>query len=68
MLPRIGEYFEALVTGASEKGTWARVINPPVEGKIVHGQLGLDVGDKVRLKLIEVNVERGFIDFVIAGR
>lgn len=60
---RIGEYFDAIVTGASEKGTWARVLHPPVEGKIVQGHKGLDVGEKVRLKLIGVNVERGFIDF-----
>lgn len=65
--PRIGEQFEAIVTGASVKGTWARVLQPPVEGKIVHGQNGLDVGDKVRLKLISVNVDRGFIDFVRVG-
>lgn len=65
---RIGEYFEAVVTGASEKGTWVRVLKPAVEGKIVQGAHGLDVGDKVRVKLIEVNVEQGWIDFVNAGR
>jgi exoribonuclease-2 len=52
------------VTGASEKGTWARIIRPPVEGKIVHGAEGLEVGDKVRVKLASTDVERGFIDFV----
>ena len=61
---RIGEHFDAIVTGASVKGVWARVLHPPVEGKIVHGQNGLDVGDKVQLKLIGVNVDQGFIDFV----
>ena len=61
---RIGERFDGLVTGASEKGTWVRVFHPPVEGKVVHGGQGLDVGDKVRVKLIDVNVERGYIDFV----
>jgi exoribonuclease II len=62
--PRIGDRFDGLVTGASEKGTWVRVFHPPVEGKVVHGAQGLDVGDKVTVKLIGVNVERGYIDFV----
>jgi len=61
---RIGDRFDGLVTGASEKGTWVRVFHPPVEGKVVHGAQGLDVGDKVTVKLIDVNVERGYIDFV----
>ena len=61
---RIGQRFDALVTGASEKGTWVRVLEPPVEGKVVQGFAGFDVGDRVRVKLIDVNVERGFIDFV----
>jgi exoribonuclease-2 len=61
---RIGDRFDGLVTGASEKGTWVRVFHPPVEGKVVHGWQGLDVGDKVTVKLIDVNVERGYIDFV----
>ncbi len=59
----IGEYFDAIVTGSSEKGTWARVFKPPVEGKIVHGNSQLLVGNRVRLKLINVNVEQGYIDF-----
>jgi VacB/RNase II family 3'-5' exoribonuclease len=61
---RIGQRFDALVTGASEKGTWVRVLEPPVEGKVVQGFAGFDVGDRVRVKLTNVNVERGFIDFV----
>ncbi len=65
---RIGDYFEAIVTGASEKGTWVRVLKPAVEGKVVQGAHGLDVGDRLRVKLIEVNVEQGWIDFVNAGR
>ncbi|HUP43917.1 MAG TPA: RNB domain-containing ribonuclease [Thermoanaerobaculia bacterium] len=60
---RIGEKFDGIVTGASSKGTWARVFNPPVEGKIVRGHKGLDVGDRVRVKLLSADVERGFIDF-----
>jgi exoribonuclease-2 len=61
---RIGERFDAIVTGASEKGTWVRIFQPPVEGKVVRGFEGLDVGDRVRVELVGTNVERGFIDFV----
>ncbi len=64
---RIGDRFDAIVTGASEKGTWVRILRPPVEGKVVHGFEGLDVGDRVRVELIGTNVERGFIDFARAG-
>jgi VacB/RNase II family 3'-5' exoribonuclease len=65
---RIGERFEGLVTGASEKGTWVRVFHPPVEGKVVHGAHGLDIGQRVRVKLVAVDVENGFIDFARARR
>jgi exoribonuclease-2 len=65
---RIGETFDALVTGASEKGTWVRLLKPPVEGKLVRGQEGADVGDPVKVQLVSVNVERGFIDFVRFGK
>jgi len=51
------------VTGASVKGTWARVLRPPVEGKVVRGFEGIDVGDRVRVELVRTDVERGFIDF-----
>jgi exoribonuclease-2 len=64
---RIGQAFDAVVTGASEKGTWARTFDPPAEGKIVHGFDGLQVGDRLRVKLISTDVERGFIDFVRVG-
>ncbi|HSG38548.1 MAG TPA: RNB domain-containing ribonuclease, partial [Thermoanaerobaculia bacterium] len=60
---RIGDTFRAVVTGASEKGTWVRVFHPPVEGRLERGFQGLDVGDCLTVKLIDVNVERGFIDF-----
>jgi exoribonuclease-2 len=63
---RIGEVFDALVTGAAEKGTWVRVLQPPVEGKLVEGAHGLDVGDRLRVELVSVNVDQGFIDFVRA--
>ena len=59
----IGEQFDALVTGASAKGTWARLLTVPVEGRVVRGFQGVDVGDRVRVKLFSVDVERGFIDF-----
>src|SRR5205085_7566450 len=61
--PRIGEKFDAIVTGASEKGTWVRVFHPPVEGKVVQGAHGLDIGHRVQVKLVSVDVENGFIDF-----
>jgi exoribonuclease-2 len=64
---QIGQRFEGVVTGASEKGTWVRIFQPPVEGKLVHGWEGLEVGDKLRVKLISTDVERGFIDFVRTG-
>ena len=64
---RVGETFTGVVTGAGPKGTYARIFDVPVEGKIVQGEKGLGVGDPVRLKLIDVSVEKGFIDFSIAG-
>ena len=64
---RIGQRFDAIVTGASEKGTWVRLFHPPVEGKLLEGFEGLDVGDRVRVELTGTDVERGFIDFSRAG-
>ncbi len=64
---RIGEQFDSIVTGASEKGTWVRLLSVPVEGKLVQGFNGLDVGDQVRVQLIETNIEKGFIDFKKIG-
>lgn len=61
--PRIGERFEAIVTGLSEKGTWVRLLEPPVEGKLSGGVMGLDVGNRLTVELVSTNVERGFIDF-----
>ena len=63
----IGQRFDGIVTGASEKGTWVRLFHPPVEGKLIRGFEGLDVGDRVRVQLIGTDVERGFIDFSRAG-
>ena len=63
MQSRIGEVFNAIVSGASPKGTWIRLLNPHVEGKLVKGFNGLKVGQKLKARLTEINVEEGFIDF-----
>jgi VacB/RNase II family 3'-5' exoribonuclease len=60
---RIGQTFAAIVTGAADKGTWARITAPPVEGRIVRGFEGLKVGQSVRVRLLSTDVARGFIDF-----
>jgi exoribonuclease-2 len=60
---KIGQEFDGVVTGASSKGTWVRIKQPFVEGKVEQGFQGLDVGDRVRVRLISTNPERGFIDF-----
>jgi len=65
---RIGETFDALVTGAAEKGTWVRLLKPPVEGRLIRGQEGIDVGDPIRVELVGLNVARGFIDFIRSDR
>jgi len=63
---RMGEQFDAIVTGAGPKGTWVRLFRPPAEGRLERGFEGLDVGDHARVKLIHTDVERGFIDFARA--
>lgn len=63
MKSRIGERFDAIVTGAASKGTWVRLLHPPVEGKLVQGFQGMDVGHRIRVQLIHTDVEQGFIDF-----
>jgi len=65
MSSRIGQVFDAIVTGAGPKGTFVRVLKPHVEGMLMHGQ-GADVGDKLRVKLTCADPQRGFIDFVRA--
>jgi VacB/RNase II family 3'-5' exoribonuclease len=60
---RIGEHFDAIVTGASVKGTWVRLLSLPVEGRLVRGFEGVDVGDRVQVELALVDVEQGYIDF-----
>jgi ribonuclease R len=60
---RIGEQFDALVTGASMKGTWIRLLKMPIEGMLKTGYQGVDVGDRIRVQLLSVDIEQGFIDF-----
>jgi len=60
---RKGEHFDAIVTGASDKGTWVRIFHPAVEGKVVRGFENMDVGDHVRVQLLGTDVDRGYIDF-----
>ncbi len=60
---KIRDQFEAIVTGASAKGTWVRLLHPPIEGRLVEGYDGLDVGRRLRVQLVYTDVERGYIDF-----
>ena len=64
--PRVGQQFDALVTGASEKGVWVRIRQPLAEGRLVNGFEGLDVGDALRVRLTRTDVEHGYIDFARA--
>jgi exoribonuclease R len=64
---RIGERFDAIVTGAADKGTWVRLLSIPIEGRLTSGFAGIDVGQRVRVELIHTDVERGFIDFRRTG-
>ncbi|MEO6235924.1 MAG: RNB domain-containing ribonuclease [Vicinamibacterales bacterium] len=63
LTPKIGESFNAIVTGAGPKGTWVRIMPTPVEGRLERGAEGLDVGDRVRVRLLSTDPKRGFIDF-----
>ncbi len=60
---RIGEQFDAICTGAADKGTWVRIFHPPIEGRLLHGYAGIDVGNQLRVKLIHADVDKGYIDF-----
>jgi len=60
---RIGEQFDAIITGAADKGTWVRLVHPPIEGRLESGFEGMDVGQGLRVQLVRTNVERGYIDF-----
>jgi VacB/RNase II family 3'-5' exoribonuclease len=63
LTPQIGKTFDAVVTGAGPKGTWVRLVPTPVEGRLERGAEGLDVGDRVQVRLISTDPRRGFIDF-----
>lgn len=64
---KVGEIFEGLITGASEKGTYVRIVSPPVEGRVLRGSKGLYVGQKVRVRLIHTDPYNGYIDFDCTG-
>lgn len=64
---KIGEKFDAIVTGASAKGTWVRILQPPVEGMLSTGFEGMEVGRRIRVQLVQTDIERGFIDFKRIG-
>jgi exoribonuclease-2 len=66
LLDRVGEVFDAVVTGVTPKGVFVRVPHPPVEGRVMRGEEGMDVGDQVRVKLLQTDPQRGFIDFATA--
>ena len=66
MQKRVGEVFDAIVTGVTDHGTFVRVLQPHVEGLLAQGQQGLDVGDKLRAKLVRTDVQKGYIDFARA--
>ena len=63
---RIGQRFDALVTGSGDKGVWVRIFEPPVEGRLTGDLPELKVGQALRVRLVSTSVERGFIDFVLA--
>jgi len=60
---RVGETFSAVVTGVTPKGTFVRVLGPPAEGLLIRGQKGVDVGDRLQVKLVSTDPRRGYIDF-----
>ena len=60
---RIGNQFDAICTGAADKGTWVRIFQPPIEGRLLRGFEGIDIGHQLRVKLIHVDANQGFIDF-----
>jgi exoribonuclease-2 len=63
---RVGQRFDAIVTGASSKGTFVRIDHPAAEGMLVRGTDGLDVGDRVRVNLVHTDFEQGYVDFARA--
>ena len=65
---RLGETFDGIVTGAAAKGTWVRIIRPAIEGRLTRGFESADIGHRIRVRLVSVDVERGYIDFERAHR
>ncbi|MEQ1764310.1 MAG: RNB domain-containing ribonuclease [Pyrinomonadaceae bacterium] len=66
MKKRVGERFDAIVTGVNDHGTFARILRPPVDGRIIRGEHGLNVGEKIDVKLLSANTSNGFIDFAVS--
>jgi exoribonuclease-2 len=60
---RIGDRFDAICTGAADKGTWVRIFHPPVEGRLLYGYEGVEVGNRLKVQLIHTNFDKGYIDF-----
>ena len=60
---RVGATFDAIVTGVKGDATYVRLLSPPAEGRVVRGESGMDVGERVRVRLVRTDAERGFIDF-----
>jgi len=63
LAPRIGERFDAICTGAADKGTWVRIFHPPIEGRLLYGYEGVEVGNRLKVQLVHTDAEKGFIDF-----
>jgi exoribonuclease-2 len=63
MQKRIGDTFDAIVTGVTPHGTFVRVLQPRLDGLLAQGSQGVDVGDKLRVRLIRTDVQRGYLDF-----
>ena len=60
---RIGDRFDAICTGAADKGTWVRIFKPPIEGRLLYGAEGVDVVHRLKVQLVRTDVEKGYIDF-----
>jgi VacB/RNase II family 3'-5' exoribonuclease len=60
---RIGSVFQAIVTGVKKEGTYVRLLSPPAEGRVVRGEQGMDVGERVAVRLVRTDAAKGHIDF-----
>jgi exoribonuclease-2 len=60
---RVGDVFDAIVPGVNKEGTYVRLLSPPAEGRVMRGEEEMDVGERVRVRLVRTDAERGFIDF-----